>query len=109
MFVAKEKGFFADEGLNVTLEPQANWKVLLDGVIGGHCGLPFTKVVGDRLWHNPGAIGMPANDGTPRRPDVVTGVVVALLAASAVAVVLLLILVVPIVAFQHFEAREEGR
>ncbi|HKX78426.1 MAG TPA: CmpA/NrtA family ABC transporter substrate-binding protein [Novosphingobium sp.] len=33
--VAKEKGFFADEGLNVTLEPQANWKVLLDGVSGG--------------------------------------------------------------------------
>jgi putrescine transport system permease protein len=29
--------------------------------------------------------------------------------ASAVAVVLLIILVVPIVAFQHFEAREEGR
>lgn len=33
--IAKEKGFFAEEGLNVTLEAQANWKVLLDGVIGG--------------------------------------------------------------------------
>ncbi|MGE3693080.1 MAG: CmpA/NrtA family ABC transporter substrate-binding protein [Novosphingobium sp.] len=33
--IAKEKGFFAEEGLNVTLEPQANWKVLLDNVIGG--------------------------------------------------------------------------
>lgn len=33
--VAKEKGFFAEEGLNVTLEPQANWKVLIDGVAGG--------------------------------------------------------------------------
>jgi len=33
--IAKEKGFFAEEGLNVTLEPQANWKVLLDGVAGG--------------------------------------------------------------------------
>ncbi|PEQ12406.1 nitrate ABC transporter substrate-binding protein [Novosphingobium sp. PC22D] len=33
--IAKEKGFFQQEGLNVTLEPQANWKVLLDGVIGG--------------------------------------------------------------------------
>ncbi|EJL31305.1 CmpA/NrtA family ABC transporter substrate-binding protein [Novosphingobium sp. AP12] len=32
--IAKEKGFFAEEGLNVMLEPQANWKVLLDGVIG---------------------------------------------------------------------------
>lgn len=33
--IAKEKGFFQEEGLNVTLEPQANWKVLLDGVISG--------------------------------------------------------------------------
>jgi nitrate/nitrite transport system substrate-binding protein len=33
--IAKEKGFFAEEGLNVTLEPQANWKVLVDGVAGG--------------------------------------------------------------------------
>ncbi len=33
--IAKEKGFFAEEGLNVTLEPQANWKVLVDGVAAG--------------------------------------------------------------------------
>ncbi len=33
--IAAEKGFFEDEGLYVTLEPQANWKVLLDGVISG--------------------------------------------------------------------------
>lgn len=38
----------------------------VDGVIGGHCGMPFTQTVGGRLWHNAGAIGMPANDGTPR-------------------------------------------
>jgi uncharacterized radical SAM superfamily Fe-S cluster-containing enzyme len=37
-----------------------------DGVIGGHCGLPFTQMIGGKLWHNAGAIGMPANDGTPR-------------------------------------------
>ena len=37
-----------------------------DGIIGGHCGLPFTQVIDGRLWHNPGAIGMPANDGTRR-------------------------------------------
>jgi predicted phosphodiesterase len=37
-----------------------------DGVIGGHCGIPFTRVVDGLLWHNPGAIGIPANDGTPR-------------------------------------------
>lgn len=33
--IAYEKGFFEDEGLFVTLEPQANWKVLLDRVITG--------------------------------------------------------------------------
>ncbi len=33
--VAYEQGFFDDEGLFVTLEAQANWKVLLDGVIDG--------------------------------------------------------------------------
>lgn len=33
--IAYEKGFFEDEGLFVTIEPQANWKVLLDGVIDG--------------------------------------------------------------------------
>ncbi len=33
--VAYELGLFEDEGLFVTLEPQANWKVLLDRVITG--------------------------------------------------------------------------
>jgi len=33
--VAYEKQFFEDEGLYVTLEAQANWKVLLDRVIDG--------------------------------------------------------------------------
>ena len=33
--IAYEKGFFEDEGLYVTLEAQANWKVLLDRVIDG--------------------------------------------------------------------------
>ncbi len=37
-----------------------------DGVIGGHCGIPFTRIVDGKPWHNPGAIGVPANDGTPR-------------------------------------------
>lgn len=35
LVIAKEKGFFDREGLNVELEPQSNWKVLLDGVING--------------------------------------------------------------------------
>ena len=33
--IAYEKGYFEDEGLYVTLEAQANWKVLLDRVISG--------------------------------------------------------------------------
>ncbi len=33
--IAKEKGFFEDEGLSVTLVAQSNWKVLLDGVVSG--------------------------------------------------------------------------
>lgn len=37
-----------------------------DGVIAGHCGLPFTQTISGKLWHNAGVIGMPANDGTPR-------------------------------------------
>jgi predicted phosphodiesterase len=38
----------------------------VDGVIGGHCGVPFSQSVAGRLWHNSGAVGMPANDGTAR-------------------------------------------
>ena len=37
-----------------------------EGVIAGHSGLPFTRQVGRAIWHNAGAIGMPADDGTPR-------------------------------------------
>jgi nitrate/nitrite transport system substrate-binding protein len=35
LVIAKEKGFFSDEGLQVELEAQSNWKVLLDRVIDG--------------------------------------------------------------------------
>ena len=51
--IAKEKGFFEDEGLYVTLEPQANWKVLLDRVITGEldgahmlAGQPIASTIG---------------------------------------------------------------
>jgi predicted phosphodiesterase len=37
-----------------------------DAVICGHSGIPFTRRIGARVWHNPGSIGMPANDGTRR-------------------------------------------
>ena len=51
--VAYELGYFEDEGLFVTLEPQANWKVLLDGVIDGQldgahmlAGQPLAATIG---------------------------------------------------------------
>lgn len=34
-----------------------------DVIIAGHCGLPFFENRNDKLWINPGVIGMPANDG----------------------------------------------
>ena len=51
--VAKELGYFDDEGLSVTLEAQANWKVLLDRVITGEldgahmlAGQPLAATIG---------------------------------------------------------------
>jgi len=44
----------------------AQGEYMIDGVIGGHCGLPFTQTIDGRLWHNAGVVGMPAHDGTPR-------------------------------------------
>jgi len=35
-----------------------------NGVIAGHSGIPFTRYLKDRFWHNSGAIGLPPNDGT---------------------------------------------
>lgn len=37
-----------------------------DAVVAGHSGIPFTQNIGGKIWHNSGALGMPANDGTPR-------------------------------------------
>ncbi len=51
--IAYEKHYFEDEGLYVTLEAQANWKVLLDGVIDGEldgahmlAGQPLAATIG---------------------------------------------------------------
>ena len=51
--IAYEKGYFEDEGLFVTLEAQANWKVLLDRVIDGEldgahmlAGQPLAATIG---------------------------------------------------------------
>ncbi|WP_205470577.1 CmpA/NrtA family ABC transporter substrate-binding protein [Breoghania sp. L-A4] len=51
--IAYEKGYFEDEGLYVTIEAQANWKVLLDRVITGEldgahmlAGQPLAATIG---------------------------------------------------------------
>lgn len=38
----------------------------VDAVLCGHSGIPFCRLLDERLWLNAGVIGMPANDGTPR-------------------------------------------
>ncbi len=65
--VAQELGYFWDEGLYVTLEPQANWKVLLDRVITGEldgahmlAGQPLAATIG---------YGTPAHIVTPISMD----------------------------------------
>jgi nitrate/nitrite transport system substrate-binding protein len=51
--IAKEKGFFADEGLQVEVVAQPNWKTLLDNVINGELdgahmlsGQPIAATIG---------------------------------------------------------------
>ncbi len=51
--IAYENGYFEDEGLFVTIEAQANWKVLLNGVIDGQldgahmlAGQPIAATIG---------------------------------------------------------------
>jgi nitrate/nitrite transport system substrate-binding protein len=53
IIIAKEKGYFEDEGLYVTVEAQANWKILLDRVISGEldgahmlAGQPIAATIG---------------------------------------------------------------
>lgn len=53
LVIAKEKGFFEQEGLYVSLQAQANWKVLLDRVITGEldgahmlAGQPLAATIG---------------------------------------------------------------
>jgi len=53
LVIAKEKGFFADEGLSVQVVAQPNWKTLLDNVISGNLdgahmlsGQPIAATIG---------------------------------------------------------------
>ena len=65
MFASQAESDFIDE-LQI-IDTTQNTKT--DIVIAGHSGLPFTKQITtknntDKQWHNSGALGMPANDGT---------------------------------------------
>lgn len=53
LVIARELGYFDDEGLSVTVEAQANWKILLDRVISGEldgahmlAGQPIAATIG---------------------------------------------------------------
>jgi nitrate/nitrite transport system substrate-binding protein len=67
LVIAKEKGYFEEEGLFVTIEAQANWKILLDRVISGEldgahmlAGQPIAATIG---------VGTHANVITPFSMD----------------------------------------
>ncbi|MEO9874473.1 MAG: metallophosphoesterase family protein [Anderseniella sp.] len=57
---------FMFNSLSDTVFEQELDKAGADLVIAGHAGIPFTRLIGSRCWHNSGALGMPANDGTSR-------------------------------------------
>jgi nitrate/nitrite transport system substrate-binding protein len=67
LVVAKEKGFFAEEGLIVTLEPQANWKVLVDGVGSG--GLDGAHMLAGHAIASGAGIGSKVKIVTPLSLD----------------------------------------
>ena len=65
MFLSQADNDFLDEFAFL----EKTQKLNTDIVIAGHSGLPFTKLIKDKknvekIWHNSGALGMPANDGT---------------------------------------------
>jgi nitrate/nitrite transport system substrate-binding protein len=90
--IAKELGYFEDEGLYVAVEPQANWKVLLDRVITGeldgahmlsgqplgatvgfgtkaHIITPFTMDLNGNATTVSNAVWAEMKKHVPRRPD----------------------------------------
>lgn len=64
MFASQPESDFLDEFalLNITAGTEVAEESNL--IIAGHSGLPFTKKIAQKYWHNSGALGMPANDGT---------------------------------------------
>ena len=37
----------------------------IDGLVAGHCGIAFQRMIGRHHWINPGALGLPPHDGRP--------------------------------------------
>ena len=62
----KQINRFIFQSTPISVKQEEVEKLKCDGVIAGHCGLPFTQLFDDHVWHNTGALGMPANDGTCR-------------------------------------------
>lgn len=57
--------FFASTPTSEKLAEMQLLKQSVDGLITGHCGIPFGEVLDGSAWLNAGVIGLPANDGTP--------------------------------------------
>jgi predicted phosphodiesterase len=47
------------------------WIGPVDGIIAGHCGIAFQRMIGHHQWINTGAIGLPPHDGRPESRYVV--------------------------------------
>lgn len=41
------------------------WIGPVDGIVAGHCGIAFHRMIGRHQWINTGAIGLPPHDGRP--------------------------------------------
>lgn len=41
------------------------WIGPVDGIVAGHCGIAFQRMIGRHQWINTGAIGLPPHDGRP--------------------------------------------
>jgi predicted phosphodiesterase len=63
---SKQINRFIFESTPISVKQQEIEGLKCEGVIAGHCGLPFTQLFDNHVWHNTGALGMPANDGTCR-------------------------------------------
>ncbi len=69
MFASQPDSDFLDEFALLESSNNTENNTEADIIIAGHSGLPFTKHISNnnhknKQWHNSGALGMPANDGT---------------------------------------------